>query len=82
MRAKNITLVASNGNIINRQYVETQDNSGVGGIRDIKTMTGKAGSIHADNSLALNAGKTIAITGSKLKGKDISLKAREVNIGA
>jgi len=78
MRAKNITLVSSNGNIINRRYVETQSFAGGS---DVKTVTGKAGDIEASDKLALNAGKGITVTGSKLKGKDISLNANQVNIG-
>jgi len=81
MRAKNITLVASDGNIINRRYVETQDYSGAG-VRDVKTVTGKAGNIEASGNLALNAGDTITVTGSRLAGEEVSLKAGRVDIGA
>jgi len=42
MRARNITLVSSDGNIINRRYTETQDYSS-GAYRDVKTMADKAG---------------------------------------
>ncbi len=78
MRATNITLATLNGDIINTRYTEAQ--SFAGG-HDQKTVTGKAGSIAATGNLALDAGKTIAITGSKLKGDNINLNAKQVAIG-
>jgi len=79
IKAKNIILASTDGSIINKRYTEIQDYSS-GGQHDMKTVAGKAGNITATNSLILNAGKTIAITGSKLKAKTMSLNAKQIDI--
>jgi len=79
IKGKNITLVSADGNIINKRQTEDVTFTGEN-YWDSQTIAGLAGNIEADNNLSLKAGNGITIAGSKLKGKDVSLDAKQVEI--
>jgi len=79
IKAKNIILASADGTIINKRFTKDQLFAGAG-YRDATTQIGQAGNIEATENLTLNAGKTIAVTGSKLKGKNVALNAEQVDI--
>ena len=81
IKAKNIDLTSSNGNIVNQRYTQLIDNSRLGLVIDKQTSIGNAGVIQASNVLNIDAKNAeVKIEGSELQAKDINLNAKSINI--
>lgn len=79
IQVKNINLIAIDGDILNQRYTKNVSYGTRGG-KDNQVLLGKASNIIATDTLNMNAAENITIQGSNVKGKNVSLEAKNVKI--
>ena len=79
IKAKNIDLSSTNGNVVNKRSAEEVSFSAIGS-KGKTTLVDKESQIIASNILNITAAKNIKIQGSKLQATDINLKAKDIDI--
>ncbi|WP_373003482.1 filamentous hemagglutinin N-terminal domain-containing protein, partial [Sulfurimonas sp.] len=78
IKAKNIDIKSTDGDVINERYSKAVSYAG-SKFKNDATLIGKAGNIIATGSLNLNANQ-VNIKGSNLKANNIDIKANQVEI--
>ncbi|MDB4257275.1 filamentous hemagglutinin N-terminal domain-containing protein, partial [Arcobacteraceae bacterium] len=79
IKANNINLTSQEGDIVNKRFTKAVS-YGANGIKDDKTLIGKAGNIEATNTLNINTNNTFLNQGSTLTANDIQINAKNVDI--
>ena len=79
IQASNINLTSQEGDIKNTRYSKAVS-YGANGVKDDKTLIGKASNIQATNTLNINTNNTFLNQGSNLNANDINIQAQNVDI--